>query len=134
MAARDARFNPVEDAHLVESNPTVRVDEVRRRIARSMDVGLQGLMDGLKVLVRLGLRVVRAVEEVGVVGSARLGPGQVHRRQAEPLGKAEDRLVAAVDQLAAELGALPIRPVAGEFGEIRVHPAADASGVRLVDG
>src|SRR5512133_1810235 len=91
-------------------------------------------MDWLKVLVRLGLRVVGAVEEVGVLRSVWLGPGQVHRCESEALGQSEDRLVAAVDQLAAELGALGIRPVAGKLGEVGVHPAADASRVRLVDG
>src|SRR5204862_7967482 len=92
------------------------------------------LMDRLKVLVRLGLRVVGAVEEVSVLRSVWLGPAQVHRCESETPGQSEDRLVAAVDQLAAELGALGVRPVAGKLGEGGVHPAAYAIRVRLVDG
>jgi len=46
------------------------VDEIGRRIARRVDVSLKGLMHRLKVLVRLGLRVVGAVEEVGVAREA----------------------------------------------------------------
>ena len=133
MASRNAGLDPLVDADLVERDSGICVDEVRRRIARRMDVGLQGLVDGLEVLVRLALRIVGAVEEVGVLGSVRLGSGQIHRCQAEPLGKPQDRLVTAVDQLATKLGALSIRPVIGELGEIGVHTPADASRVRLVD-
>jgi hypothetical protein len=89
---------------------------------------------GLEVLVGLSLRIVVAVEGVRVLGAVRLGAGQVHRWEAEALGQAEDRLVAAVDQLAAELGALPVGPVAGELDEVGVHAAADARRVGLVHG
>src|SRR6185503_11986950 len=63
----------------------------------------------------------------------RLGAEEVGGRQVEPPGKPEDRLVPAVDQLAAQLAALPVGPVAGKVDEVGVHAAADARRMGFVD-
>jgi hypothetical protein len=82
-------------------------------------------VDRLEVGARLRVRVLSAGDPVGVGRHVRLGPDQVDRRQFEPLRELEDRLVVGVDQLAAQLRLLLIRPEAGtELLPVGVHPPA----------
>jgi hypothetical protein len=89
---------------------------------------LQGLVHRLEIDVRLILRVGRAEDPVGVLGSVRLRAEEIDRREAETLGQLQDRLVIRVDELSAELRLLTVGPErVTELGPVRVHAAAHAT-------
>src|SRR6266550_2365471 len=130
VTARNARVDPVVDAHVVEGHPARRVEVVERRITGRLDVTLERVVDGLEVAVGLVLWVVRPEEPVRVLRAVRFGAQQVDGRQLVALGQHEDRLVVRVDELAAPLARLALVPVAAGIG---MHSATDPIG-RLVDG
>ena len=94
---------------------------------------MQRRTDRLEVAIGLVRGVVVAEEAVRVGRAVRLGAEEVDRRQVEPPGEPEDRLVPGVDQLAAQLGSLAVGPVAREVDEVGVHAAADARRMGFVD-
>ena len=133
VAAGDVVLDPVVQRQLVEELPGGRGEVVERRIARRLHLALERVVHGLEVVARLRERVVGAEDPERVLRSVRLRAEQVDRRELEPLRELEDRLVVRVDQLAAELGLLAVRPKASpELRPVGVHPAPEPTR-RLVD-
>ena len=123
VATGHTALDPVIDAHVVEVRAGLRGAAVERGVAGGIDVLLDVVPDRVEVGLRLRVRVVVAEEVVGVGGVQGLGAEEVDPCQVEPARQAEDRLVAAVDQLAAVLAGLPVEPGRG----VGVHAAADAA-------
>ena len=125
VTARDVRLDPVVDRHPVEGEPRLREGVPERRIARRLHLALQRVVHGLEVLRRLVVRVPPAEEPVRLRASVRLGAEEVDGGKGEPLRELQDGLVVRVDQLAAQLRLLPVRPEAvAELLPVGVHPPA----------
>jgi len=84
------------------------------RVSRRLKVGLEPLAHPPEVPVGLTLRVITALEEVGLTGALWLRLDQIVHQEAEPAGKPEHDLVVGVDLLAAPLTHLALVPVIGE--------------------
>ena len=137
VAAGDVLLDPAVDGQPVEKAAGRRRAGVRRRVAGRVVLVVEDLQHRLEVTVELLVRVVVAEEPVRLGRVRRLRGEHVGDDEPEAVGEREDRLVAAVDQLAAPLARLSVRPVGvGRRYEraVRVHAAADPVGRRLVDG
>jgi hypothetical protein len=123
VAAGDPRLDPVVDRDRVESLGAGAVVVPGGRERRRAQVGAHRAVDRVEVGVGVGLGVVAAEHAIGLVGAGRLDREQIVDHEAEARGEIEDGGVPGVDQLAAPLGLLTGRPVAGAVGE---HAAAGA--------
>ena len=133
VAARDVVCDPVVHRHLVEELTRRRIAVVERRKPGRLHLPLQRVVHRLEIVARLRVRVLSAEDPVTVGRPVRLRLEQVDRRQIESPRELEDRLVVGIDQLAAQLRLLPVRPEAvTELLPVGVHPPAHTPR-RLID-
>src|SRR5207249_10254828 len=83
-------LNPVVRAHIVEGDAGWSIDQIRRRIARSLDISLERVVHRLEIGIRLVFGVILVKEVVGIVGTVGLAGQKVNRRQAEALRELQD--------------------------------------------
>ena len=129
VASRNARFDPVVNTQPVQGDPGVGVDFVGRGVSGCIRVLVDRVVDSVEVRIGLLPGVVLAEEGVGVVRLTRLRGQEVGRRQLEAAGQLEDRLMAAIDQLAAVLADLVVLP-GGASQQRRVGMHAPANPAR----
>ena len=120
MPARHPGLDPLVEAQVVERLARGCEAVVESWKGCRRQVLLNGAPDRIEIDVLLRGRVVATAEEVGFGRMDRLRRQQVDRRDLEPAGEPEDRLVFAVDQFAAVLAGLAVQPGRG----VRVHAAA----------
>src|SRR5947209_15814520 len=98
------------------------------RISGCLHLALERVMNRLKFLGSLVIRVVIVEEVVGFGAAIRHGLEHVIRKKAESLSEMEDGLVVRVDEFSAVLADLALEVVVTARDEraVRMHPAADS--------
>src|SRR4051794_18803605 len=107
-AVRDRFVEPVDDRHVVELPPSLRIEVPERGIARGREVLVQLLVDAVEIDGQLGVRVLAVVDKEEVLCALRLRLKQVVERESQLLCQLAHGRVTLIDQLAAMLGDLSI--------------------------
>ena len=121
-ATRDARLDPLPDAHAVERHPRRRPGLVGRLLTRRGEISPEERIHRLELTIGVGDRVGSAQHVEGVLRAGRLGGVEIQGPETEASGEPQDRLMIGVDELPAPLADLAVPPVARR---VRVDPAAD---------
>ena len=126
VPARDVLVDPVVERELVERRAGLVEAVPQRRIPGRVNLRLEGGVDGLEVLRRVGVGVVAAVEVIRLGARVRLCGENIRGGETEPLDEVQDRVVVGVDELAAVLGYLSPEVVVAARDEraVGVHPPA----------
>jgi len=122
VTAGNIVFDPLIETHLVEHLASGGICVVERGKRRGLDLLAQRLVDGREVAVRLARGVISVEEPERVRRVVGLCLDLVGHVEAEALRELQNEMVVGVNQLAAPLAHLAVRPIGG----IGVHAAANA--------